>query len=344
MILLAVPVALLLAFASAAPVDPSSGGAAIKELLRVNGDEFAVGFGPYIGNFRPLPPKVEPPWEVVAILLDAIVATKRVKAIWIYGALGANAIAIDLAGQRGLSVIQSVYLDAGLSDEQNNLEIEAGIWQANHYPNIIKALVCGNEVRQRGGVDGANKVILSCLQQARAAGVKQPLSTQATWGEWCDEDYPGEYFPECKVWSPVAEAVDFVAVNIYAWWENRVKVRYPCIPAAEAPDWHVGTLVKLMNTYEPLGKPVIASEIGWPGPPNGATFVDGAAGAACSVANKDTQMQVVSQTFSYCRTMGLSCVMFEGHSENWKMLEEGLVGAHWGFCDEKPPYTCHFPG
>jgi exo-beta-1,3-glucanase (GH17 family) len=308
-------------------------------------DLVGVGFGPYVaGGYTPHPPKVEPSWELVAILLDAVIADKRIKCIWIYGALGANAMAVGLANQRGLSVIQGIWLDGKLTPAQNRDEIQAGIWLARHYPDTIKALICGNEVRLRAGWEVANSVVLSCLQQAREAGVTQPLSTQATWSEWCDETFPGEHFPNCDVWSPVAEAVDFVSANIYAWWENRVHVRYPCLGPPAVPEWTVGRLLKLMETYEPMGKAVIASEIGWPGPPNEATYVDNYGGAPCSVANQDTQVQIISQTFSYCRTMGLSCVLFQAHNEPWKAQDEGLdFGGHWGFCEEAPPYTCHFP-
>lgn len=325
------------------------GGASIKELTRVTGDMFCVGFGPYIAGFTPKPPKIEPPWELIAILLDAITTTNRIKCIWLYGALGANAMTVGLANQRGLAVVQGIYIDFTLSTDQNREEIQAGIWLARHYPETIKALICGNEVRMRASVgndrgwETANDLVLACLQQAREAGVIQPLSTQASWFEWCDENFPGQHFPTCAVWNPVAAAVDFVAANIYGWWTSRANTMFGCIPPEQVPEWTVGRLTKLMETYEPIGKAVIAAEIGWPGPPN--TYRDDYGGAPCSVANKEIQRNVIAQTFSYCRSMQLGCVLFEAHSEPWKAAEEGLdFGGHWGFgSEENPGQTIDFP-
>jgi len=142
----------------------------------------------------------------------------------------------------------------------------------------------------------------------------------------------------------MSSQVDYISQTTYAWWENRVGVRFPCIPdstadptATDAARFHIERQLKVKSTYP--DKVVIMSEVGWPGPPE--TYVDTEGGAPCSVANKDIQMKVMGETLGYCRTYGESCILFSSINEPWKT--EGTFSHYWGYCDAAAPFACTFP-
>jgi len=86
-------------------------------------------------------------------------------------------------------------------------------------------------------------------------------------------------YPKCERWNEVAAIVDYVSVTIYAWWENRMKVkgvpetcgarqprratpntvratghlplqvRFPCIPPEGAANFHIQRLQQVQQTY-----------------------------------------------------------------------------------------------
>jgi hypothetical protein len=93
----------------------------------------------------------------------------------------------------------------------------------------------------------ANDVVPNCISQVRGAGITIPIAHQATWpgelrdcqmstpgidgvlrwisrrlssdvvhlasAEWCNENYPGQLYPHCTQWQPVAGLVDLIFVT-----------------------------------------------------------------------------------------------------------------------------------
>jgi exo-beta-1,3-glucanase (GH17 family) len=338
---------------------------------------FCMDFSPYVaapGGQIYTPGGFEPPIETVEALLENLVNTGRVKCILLYGSQGAAGYVPGIIRRRGwasrLKVIQGAWLDGPpTTAEANQAQIDGAIALSKAYEDVIVAMMCGSEVRLRFHRGVALQVVMPCLAQARAAGVRQvslqlkdvcsavvwsvlyrlflvpcvflaflqPLTHQATWvrfflsaalrltrpfavsflalmqPEWCDEEFPGEKFPTCARWEPMASAVDFISQTTYAFWENRVHVRFPCIPPQDAAEFHLNRQMTLVNTYAGY-KPVIMSEVGHPGPRT--LFVDNEGGAPCSTASKEIQMQVGAETMARCRELGQSCILFNAVSKN----------------------------
>lgn len=101
---------------------------------------------------------------------------------------------------------------------------DAGVALANSYRDVIVAVMCGSEIRLRHNRAIAVPLVRDCVNRMRSGGVQQPLTHQATWPEWCNEETPGELFPRCERWDDVASIVDFISQTTYSWWENRVQV------------------------------------------------------------------------------------------------------------------------
>jgi len=139
---------------------------------------------------------LQPPRDVVAAQIAAIAAAGNIKCLLTYGSLGGAAFVPELAAAHGMKVIQGVWLDP---DAANQEQINGGIALANANPDTVSAVMCGSEIRLRTKNHVvAEQLVASCVQQMRAAGVKQPLTHQATWPEWCNEEFPGQLFPNCE--------------------------------------------------------------------------------------------------------------------------------------------------
>lgn len=114
----------------------------------------------------------------------------------------------------------------------HSYDAAAGIALANSYRDVITAVMCGSEIRLRHNRAVAVPLVRTCVTRLRAAGVTQPLTHQATWPEWCNEEFPGQLFPRCERWDDVASIVDFISQTSYSWWENRVHVSHLLTPVS----------------------------------------------------------------------------------------------------------------
>jgi len=83
----------------------------------------------------------------------------------VYGTLNAPGQVAKLAAARGLKVLQVIYLDPEPFPVADS--IEAGKKLALDYPDTIKGLVCGNEVRRRNTKAVAEMLVTDCLTQLR---------------------------------------------------------------------------------------------------------------------------------------------------------------------------------
>jgi len=189
------------------------------------------------------------------------------------------------------------------------------------------------------------------VTRVRAGGVAQPVTHQATWPEWCDEEFPGEIFPLCRPWTAISSIVDYISQTTYSWWESRVKVswwqargrqstttrafrvtavvcschpmsqiRFGCIPPEDAASFHLERQLKVQSTYP--DQLVVMSEVGYPGPPE--TYNDAPDGAPCQSANKQIQLTVMDQTLTAvsvgARALARPCsgvAAHHGHTTRW---------------------------
>lgn len=307
----------------------------LRRVTSVTDDSYCIDFSPFVRGY--IPGVISPPESVIAQAMDSLVATRRVRCIFVYGA---DIPAIPrLARERGIYVIQNAWIDANTA--ANNIQISQAIALARQYPQTIIGLVCGTEVRLRNFAGVANREVLNCVNQMRAAGVVQPIGHHATWPEWCDEEFPGQRYPNnCRRWEPVASAVDIIYVSAYAWWENQVGIRFPCIGTEQAPGFHVDRLNEIIARYSP--KLAILAEFGHPGTP--VTYVDPDSRAGpCNIASVPNQRFIGAETLRLLRDQGHQGLLFSAFDEPWKVASEGYIGEFWGFCAPDPPYACTLP-
>lgn len=202
--------ALLAAAALAAAAQTSA--AELMTLTQPGNEQYCVTFSPYSTGYMPY--ENEPPEAVIAAQLDEVVRSQHVTCIMVsagvralrcasssqaagrrsnsptrphafnthapqvYGTLNAPGLVAKLAAARGLKVVQVIYLDPEPFPVADS--IEAGKQLALEYPDTIKGLVCGNEVRRRNTKAIAEMLVTDCLTQLRGEGeVERAAGQQA---------------------------------------------------------------------------------------------------------------------------------------------------------------------
>jgi exo-beta-1,3-glucanase (GH17 family) len=205
-----------------------------------------------------------------------------------------------IAKRRGLKVIQGIWI--GSNPEKNRAQIETAIKIANDYPDVVRALVVGNEVLLRG--DMAADDLADAIRTVKAR-VKVPVTYADVWEYWLRN-------------AQVAAAVDFVTIHILPYWED-----FP-IAAANAAS-HVD-LIRRRVVQALAGKEVIIGEVGWP---SAGRMREG---ALPSPAN---QARVIQDVLALAKRENFRVNVIEAFDQPWKRALEGTVGGTWGLLDAR---------
>jgi exo-beta-1,3-glucanase (GH17 family) len=212
--------------------------------------------------------------------------------------LGQDEVAA-VAKRHRMKVIQGIWI--GNNPEKNRQEIETSIRIANQYPDVVQALVVGNEVLLRGEM-GADE--LGGIIREVKARVKQPVTYADVWEFWLRNP-------------SLAADVDFITIHILPYWED-----FP-ISADEAAA-HVDAIRRRVVAAFP-GKEVLIGEVGWPS--EGRMR----AGALPSPAN---QARVIQDVLALAKRENFHVNVIEAFDQPWKRVLEGTVGGHWGLLDD----------
>src|SRR4029077_15442572 len=198
----------------------------------------------------------------------------------------------------GLKVIQGIWLG---SDRLKNLvQISIAVGLTKQYPQVITALVVGNEVLLRREMTPAD---LAANIRSVKAQVTVPVTYADVWEFWLKN-------------REIYEAVDFVTIHILPYWED-LPVRAKFAAA------HVDSIRKRMAVAFP-GKEILIGETGWPS--------EGRMREA-ALPSRTNQARVVSEILDLARRENFRVNLFEAYDESWKQQLEGTVGGYWGLFD-----------
>jgi exo-beta-1,3-glucanase (GH17 family) len=204
----------------------------------------------------------------------------------------------EIAKRHGLKVIQGLWLSG--EAEKNRFQVQTTIELAKRYPEVITAVVVGNEVLLRGEMAAAD--LLNFIRT-----VKSQVPVQVTYADvW-----------EFWLRNPaLLEAVDFVTIHILPYWED-----FP-IPAKEAGA-HIDSIRKRVAAAFP-GKEILIGETGWP---SAGRMREGALPSPVS------QALVLHDVLTLAKRESFRVNLIEAFDQPWKRLLEGTVGGHWGLLD-----------
>ncbi len=204
-----------------------------------------------------------------------------------------------LARKHGLTVLQGIWL--GGEAAKNKVEIDTGVRLAQENPDVIKALVVGNEVMLRGELSSAD--ISSILKDVKSRVGAVPVTYADVW----------EFWSRAKA---LANDVDFITIHILPYWEDQP------IAAAEA-GVHVDQIRQHMAKEFP-GKEILIGETGWP---SAGRMREGA------LPSPADQALVMHDLMRLAKEKGYRVNVIEAFDQPWKRANEGTVGGHWGLID-----------
>lgn len=208
--------------------------------------------------------------------------------------LGLDQVA-EIARRHGLKVMQGLWLSSNAA--RNRTEVAAAIGLANQHPDVIRAVIVGNEVLLRGEMSSTD--LANTIRGVRAQ-VRVPVTYADVWEFWLRN-------------RDLAAVADFVTIHILPYWED-----FP-ISAQQSAD-HVRSIRNKVAAEFP-GKEIVIGEVGWP-----------SAGRMreSALPSPSNQARVLHEVVALGKHEGWRVNVIEAFDQPWKRHLEGTVGGHWG--------------
>jgi glucan 1,3-beta-glucosidase len=203
-----------------------------------------------------------------------------------------------IAQRHGMKVLQGILLSP--KPDVNRRQIATVITLAKKYPDVIRAIVVGNEVLLRGDMSVTD---LEAILREVKAQVSQPVTYADVWEYWLR-------------YSDLQNFVDFVTIHILPYWED-----FP-LPASLAAA-HVDDIRRKIAAAIP-NKEIVVGEVGWPSEGRMRE------GALPSPAN---QARVIEETVTLAQRENFRLNVIEAFDQPWKRQLEGATGGFWGIFD-----------
>ena len=179
------------------------------------------------------------------------------------------------------------------------------------YPDVITAVVVGNEVLLRGEMTAAD---LAAIIRSVKSQVTVPVTYADVWEYWLRN-------------REIYDAVDFVTIHILPYWEDfPIRAQY----AAS----HVDAIRRRMAVAFP-GKEILIGETGWP---SAGRMREGA------LPSRTNQARVVSEILDLAKRENFRVNLIEAYDQPWKRQLEGTVGGYWGLFDSVQRMLKYPPG
>ena len=213
----------------------------------------------------------------------------------------------EIARRHGLKVMQGLWLSS--VPELSRKQIEGAVALAKRYPDVITAVIVGNEVLLRGEMSAPQ--LARTIREVKAQ-VTMPVTYADVWEFWLR-------------YREVAGAVDFITIHILPYWED-----FP-IPARDAAR-HVDAIRNQVVAAFP-DKEVFLGEFGWP---SAGRMREGA------LPSPVNQARTLHDIVALARRENYRANLIEAYDQPWKRQLEGAVGGHWGLYDayqRKPKFT-----
>jgi glucan 1,3-beta-glucosidase len=204
----------------------------------------------------------------------------------------------EIAQRYGLKVFQGLWLFNNTL--RNRQEIATTVALARKYPDVIKAVIVGNEVLLRGEMSVTD---LAAILGEVKSQITQPVTYADVWEFWLR-------------YAELQNAVDFVTIHILPYWED-----FP-LPASLAAA-HVDSIRKRVAAAIP-NKDIVIGEIGWP---SQGRMREGA------LPSPSNQARVIEDTLALGKRENFRVNVIEAFDQPWKRWLEGSTGRYWGIYD-----------
>jgi exo-beta-1,3-glucanase (GH17 family) len=214
-----------------------------------------------------------------------------------------------LAAKVGLKVMQGIWL--GSDRLKNATQVSTVIGLTKQYPDVISAVVVGNEVLLRGEMTTSD---LAAVIRSVKSQVTVPVTYADVWEFWLRN-------------RELYDAVDFVTIHILPYWEDfPIRAKYAAA--------HVDSIRKRLAVAFP-GKEILIGETGWPS--------EGRMRAG-ALPSRTNQARVVSEILAMAKQENFRVNLIEAYDQPWKRRLEGTVGGYWGLIDSVQRALKYPPG
>lgn len=203
-----------------------------------------------------------------------------------------------LARKHGLKLMLGAWVSR--DPQQTRQEIEGLVAAANANPDVVEAVIVGNEALLRQEVTGAQLVGL--IEEVRSR-VPMPVTYADVWEFWLKH-------PE------VAPAVDFLTIHLLPYWEDQ--------PAGIEHALHEVAQVRRAFGTAFAPKDILIGETGWPSEGRQRET---------AVPSRINQARFVREFIQLAETNGWRYNLIEAFDQPWKRASEGAVGGYWGLYD-----------
>lgn len=228
---------------------------------------------------------------------DLALLAKRFECVRTYSMTGLEEIPA-LARKHGLKLMLGAWVNSNPVDTQK--EVDALIAAAKANPDVVTAVIVGNETLLRKEVTGAR--LAQLIGQVKAQ-VSQPVTYADVWEFWLQH-------PE------VAPAVDFLTIHLLPYWEDQ--------PAGI--DDALGHVAQIREEFgrKFAPKDILIGETGWPSEGRQRET------AVPSLVN---QAKFIRGFVAMAEQNGWRYNLIEAFDQPWKRASEGAVGGYWGLFD-----------
>jgi exo-beta-1,3-glucanase (GH17 family) len=207
-----------------------------------------------------------------------------------------NELIPKIAAEYGLKTLVGVWLEDDLENNEKELANAIKVAQAGH----ADLLAVGNEVLLREEM--SQDQLIDYIHRAKQGAPGVPVG------------YVDAYFL-FEDNQKVTDACDVIFANCYPFWEG-----YP----AEHALVHMKDMYRRAQKVAP-GKQVIISETGWP---------DQGSAERAAVPSYENAIRYFVDSYHWTQEEGIDLFYFSSFDEDWKVADEGDVGAYWGILDK----------
>ena len=239
------------------------------------------------------------PFQLRPARMDADLAllAQRFECIRTYSMTGLEMIP-ELARKHGLKVMLGAWINANPVDTQK--EVKALIASANANPDVVKAVIVGNETLLRKEVTGPQ---LAALINQVKSQVSVPVTYADVWEFWLQH-------PE------IAPTVDFLTIHLLPYWEDDPK-------SIDDALVHVGEIRQVFgNRFAP--KDIVIGETGWPSEGRQRET---------ALPSRVNEAKFIRGFVAMAEQQGWHYNLIEAFDQPWKRASEGAVGGYWGLFD-----------
>ncbi|MGE0716191.1 MAG: glycosyltransferase [Alphaproteobacteria bacterium] len=269
-----------------------------------NGRITGISYSPYRagqnpnGGPHPTPDQIDE---------DLRILSERVDRVRVYSTQDGQDVVPELAQKYDMTVTLGAWVDDRKARSER--EVRDVVRLARTHRNVDRVIV-GNESLLRRELTVPE--LIQYIKRVRDQ-IQVPVSTAETWDVWLAN-------PQ------LAEAVDFIAVQILPYWDGT--------EIDQAVESVFARYQQMRRTFP--DKKIVLSEVGWPS--DGRMRLD-------SVPSRVNQASFVRQFLARADDWGLDYYVIEAFDQPWKHSTEGGVGAYWGIwnVDRTPKFAYQGP-